>query len=872
MDTRRRLAELDPDDDDSSPFEAAPSVSATKLARFTGAVPHTARKSKFERERELEAERAKQQEEEAARAYNEFVEAFGGDDEAGPSTGSTRGYATGRGRGPAKGFVRAGGAERYNPLADMPKPAPPPPPPPSGPKASTSFAGSAIPTGPRASTGVPTGPKAMTAPPKRPTAMSFLDDDEAEPVKKPTAAAMKKKREGDNFLEQLKRDQAAREERLKARAGFAGSSVTALAAREHAPTLTGSGSYDQNDPLTTNVHVGGLPQNVTEESLGRLFAQFGPVGSVKIMWPRLESGQINVNASTGPQGRKLGGFVAFLRRPDAERAAKEMDGAEWGESTLRTGWGKAVPVPSRAIYEPEGGASSHSHRSSRRRRSRSRSPIRSRSESPTDPHEFLRSKQPYRSHRRSSPRSRSPSPGGYSRSRHHERSRAWPVLEPGVEDKFLVTVARKIRDHGEGFEKVLREREKANPKFGFLFDQGLPSFHYFKMLIDRDYEPPARATFDDEGNHDMYSSDSSEDSETERVGKGKLGRLAQNRFESLLRGLTSTRDRIAKGMVFALEHADCAAFIADLLVCSLTIDSTPVPRKLARLHLVSDILHNSSASLPNAWVYRSTFEKRLEPVFDHFGDVYLSFPGRMKAEQFKSLVEKVLDVWANEWLVFEPTVIEGFKRRLSGIDSVAPEDFVEPPPTGAEADGQGTKSELDAPSAAPSPIASTSRSSFVPVSLNGSDSRPASPPTAATTDQGRPGSAHDSQTNESGSGGGFKASFKTGAFKAASFAPAAFTASDSGPAVDAGADDVDGAPIGGDEDVDGEAVADDEVDGAPVEEAEAEDVDGAPMEADDVDGAPLDGEPVETVVLNAEGDDGDAMEMGSEDDDGDIFK
>ena len=52
------------------------------------------------------------------------------------------------------------------------------------------------------------------------------------------------------------------------------------AAREHAPVLTGS--YDVGDPLTTNLHVGGLPTNVTEQSFGKLFAQFGPVGSVKV--------------------------------------------------------------------------------------------------------------------------------------------------------------------------------------------------------------------------------------------------------------------------------------------------------------------------------------------------------------------------------------------------------------------------------------------------------------------------------------------------------------------------------------------------------------------------------------------------------------
>jgi len=185
MDTRRRLAELDPDDEDPSPFEAAPSLSANKLARFTGALPHTSRKSKFERDKEIEAERAKKQEEEAARAYNEFVEAFGGDEETGPESHSRSGISTGRGKGPSKGFVRAGGDEKYIPLASRPPPPPPPPQAiPTGPK------GFSAPSGPRGFS-APTGPKAMnasssTAAPSasssaskgRPTAMNFMDDDE----------------------------------------------------------------------------------------------------------------------------------------------------------------------------------------------------------------------------------------------------------------------------------------------------------------------------------------------------------------------------------------------------------------------------------------------------------------------------------------------------------------------------------------------------------------------------------------------------------------------------------------------------------------------------------------------------------------------
>lgn len=78
------------------------------------------------------------------------------------------------------------------------------------------------------------------------------------------------------------------------------------------------------------------------------------------MWPRLDTGQL---ATTG--GRKLGGFVAYLRRPDAERAAKEMDGAEWGDNVLKIGWGKAVPLPATAIYGDLRSKSSTRRRNSR---------------------------------------------------------------------------------------------------------------------------------------------------------------------------------------------------------------------------------------------------------------------------------------------------------------------------------------------------------------------------------------------------------------------------------------------------------------------------------------------------------------------------
>lgn len=170
--------------------------------------------------------------------------------------------------------------------------------------------------------------------------------------------------------------------------------------------------------------------------------------------------------------RLLGGFVSFLRRPDAEKACKELDGAEWGGSVLRTGWGKAVPTPARAIYgesislvpstrreltllaEIEGA----SHRSDR---DRDRSSGR-----------FGRGSSPHG--RADANRRRSPSSRSRSRSRSPPR-RAWPKLEEGVDDKFLRSVSARIREHGDGFLRMIEEKEAANPNFAFLRDEKVRS-------------------------------------------------------------------------------------------------------------------------------------------------------------------------------------------------------------------------------------------------------------------------------------------------------------------------------------------------------------------------------------------------------------
>lgn len=169
----------------------------------------------------------------------------------------------------------------------------------------------------------------------------------------------------------------------------------------------------------------------------------------------------------------------------------------------------------------------------------------------------------------------------------------------------------------------------------------------------------------------MSSDDSELEDEMKHNRRGALGRLPRAKLEAMLRTISNTRDKVARVMAFALERPDAADEVSDVIIQSLLISSTPVPRKIARLSVISDILHNCAGTPTNAWKYRSLFEAKLPAVFTHLGEIYKSFPGRMKAEVFRKQVTTITSVW-EQWLVFNPSVLADLDKRLStGEDGAA---------------------------------------------------------------------------------------------------------------------------------------------------------------------------------------------------------
>ncbi|KAK0556481.1 hypothetical protein OC846_001178 [Tilletia horrida] len=618
--------------DHDGPSDGGPSGSS-----FAGV---TSAKSRYQREKEEAERKAKEAEEEAARAYEEFTA-----DMAGPGGWNERRQGSaarsgGRSAASAPSFVSASNrddvkgessAARYVPSRSA--------------HSSTHAAESSKTATTSAKTEEASKPVL-----KRPLDM-FGDDADDEPQKKPVKSEPpgKKMRVMEDFLGQLQRDQAAREERFKGRLNQ-GASISSILAFEGQR----QGSRDLGDPLTTNVCVLNLPANITEDAFGNFFSQWGDVGSVKVMWPRGdELGGIAGGAGAGitavrrMQSAGLTGFVCYMRREDSELAIRESDGMNWAGSLIKTGWGKAMPIPARAQY----------YAPKRIRRERSPSPASTRRHKAETADAALRrhrdSHQDSYEHNKSSRRDRSMSP--------RTKCRAKAEGDHYNETLNIRTVVERIRQHGPRFEDLLREKERDNPRFAFFWDEKSILHQYFNVLVDPRYEPDLPLdSFRDEGDAGIWSSDSGEDSETEGLRKQRrevIGPAALRRFEAMLRSLTPRRERIARCMIFALDHAHACEQVVDVLCQSLLVPSTPIPRKLARLYVVSDILHNSANQMPNVWKYRLVLEKRLPEVFEHLGDIGRSFPSRMKAESWKQMVGNVLGAWES-WLVFPSGVLE----------------------------------------------------------------------------------------------------------------------------------------------------------------------------------------------------------------------
>ncbi|XP_017157353.1 U2 snRNP-associated SURP motif-containing protein isoform X3 [Poecilia reticulata] len=254
---------------------------------------------------------------------------------------------------------------------------------------------------------------------------------------------------------------------------------------------------------------------------------------------------------------------------------------------------------------------------------------------------------------------------------------------------------------GPMFEAMIMNREINNPMYRFLFDNQSPAHVYYrwKLYTILQGESPAKWRTEDfrmfkNGSlwrppplnpylHGPYDDGDEEEEEEEGNKKGSLKEEERDKLEEMLRGLSPRRGDVAEAMLFCLNHAEAAEEIVECITESLSILKTPLPKKIARLYLVSDVLYNSSAKVSNASYYRKYFETKLSQVFADLNATYKTIQGHLQSENFKQRVMSCFRAW-EDWAVYPDPFLIKLQNIFLGLVNLSSEKevplVVEPEP------------------------------------------------------------------------------------------------------------------------------------------------------------------------------------------------
>ncbi|XP_051910047.1 U2 snRNP-associated SURP motif-containing protein isoform X1 [Hippocampus zosterae] len=493
------------------------------------------------------------------------------------------------------------------------------------------------------------------------TPPQFLQVDKRHSAKKNTEKE-KKKSNLELFKEELKQIQEERDERHKMKGRV--SRFEPLSGTEGRRSFLDDcapGSHDVGDPSTTNLYLGNINPQMNEEMLCQEFGRYGPLASVKIMWPRTDEERAR---------ERNCGFVAFMNRRDAERALKNLNGKMIMNFEMKLGWGKGVPIPPHPIYIP---------------------PSMMEHTLPPPPSGLPFNAQPRE--RLKNPNAPLVPPPKNKEDFEKTLSQAIVKVVIPTERNLLSLIHRMIEfvvREGPMFEAMIMNREINNPLYRFLFENQSPAHVYYrwKLYTILQGEAPVKWRTDDfrmfkNGSlwrppplnpylHGPYDEGEDEDEEEDSLKKGCLKEDERDKLEEMLRGLTPRRGDVAEAMLFCLTHAEAAEEIVECVTESLSILKTPLPKKIARLYLVSDVLYNSSAKVANASYYRKYFEVKLCQVFADLNATYKTIQGHLQSENFKQRVMSCFRAW-EDWAVYPDPFLIKLQNIFLGLVNLAPE-------------------------------------------------------------------------------------------------------------------------------------------------------------------------------------------------------
>uniref|UniRef100_A0A3Q3A9A9 Zgc:163098 n=1 Tax=Kryptolebias marmoratus TaxID=37003 RepID=A0A3Q3A9A9_KRYMA len=462
----------------------------------------------------------------------------------------------------------------------------------------------------------------------------------------------KKKSNLELFKEELKLIQEEREERYKRIKTDPGGGHDDL----DISLLGRSMLYDNpKAQVSTNLYISCISPKMNEELLCREFSKYGPLASVKIMWPRIEE------RSRATSNRA---FVAFMTRKDAERAMAALDGKVIMGLEMKLGWGKPARIPPQPLYAPVG--------------------LRV---APPPPSGLPFNAQPRNRLRNDFTKPMSRSKADLDKT----LSEAVVKVVIPTQRNLLVLIHRMIEfvvREGPMFEAIIMSKEINNPDYKFLFDNKSQDHVYYrwKLFSILQGETPTKwrttyfrmfrggSIWRPPIPNNYFEKTEAEDKTLceEEVKKGQLRAEHRKKLEGLLEELTPSKDNIASAMMFCLDRADAAEEVVGHIADSLSSLQTSLQKKVSRLYLVSDILHNSSAKVAGASYYRKFFERKLPQIFECLNVAHKNIQARLQAEQFKQKVMSCFRAW-EDWAIYPDSYLIRLQNIFLGFAKASEE-------------------------------------------------------------------------------------------------------------------------------------------------------------------------------------------------------
>uniref|UniRef100_A0A3B5LMY1 Zgc:163098 n=1 Tax=Xiphophorus couchianus TaxID=32473 RepID=A0A3B5LMY1_9TELE len=366
---------------------------------------------------------------------------------------------------------------------------------------------------------------------------------------------------------------------------------------------------------------------MNEDLLCREFCKYGPLASVKIMWPRTDEERCRTSNRA---------FVAFMTRKDAERAMAALDGKVIMGFEMKLGWGKPARIPPQPLYTPAG--------------------VRV---APPPPSGLPFNAQP--------------------RDRFRNDFTKPLAISPHRNLLFLIhRMVEFVVREGPLFEAMIMNKEKNNPDYRFLFDNKSQDHVYYRWKLfsilqgesptkwrtaefrlfrgGSLWRPPILNSYTERSDEGAAVEEAAPPEE--EVKKGQLRAEHRQRLETLVEELTPSREDIASAMLFCLDRADAAEEVVGHISESFCSLQVPLQKKISRLYLVSDILHNSCAKVAGASYYRKYFESKLPQIFEHLHAAHKNIQARLQAEQFKQKAMNCFRAW-EDWAIYpQPYLIQ----------------------------------------------------------------------------------------------------------------------------------------------------------------------------------------------------------------------